>query len=96
MGGIREESRGHRAPLLVPAPFRRERRLHETQPSQHEEWPSQHEAAIRAYLGTPSMQRSTPNEKRTILEARADIRLVFSGFRWSSWRTGKEGLRDFS
>ena len=59
---IREESRGHRALRLVPAPSRRERRRREKQPQQQEERPRQQEATLRVYLGTPSMRCGTPYE----------------------------------
>src|ERR1700691_5772572 len=58
-GGIREESRGHRALLPVPPPSRKQRR-------RREERPSPREATLRAHLGTPSMGFETPNEKRTM------------------------------
>jgi hypothetical protein len=58
--GIREESRGHRPLLLVPASFRRERSEHEERPSEHAERPSQHAATPRAYPGTPSTRRERP------------------------------------
>ena len=57
--GIREESRGHRAVLPVPHPFRKAR-------CRREEPLSQRQATLRALLGTPSMRFGMPNEERTM------------------------------